>query len=272
MKKLAVLFLLLLAGVACSSPREESQKDPALVGYNLIDEGRADAAIDHFQVLVDENPDSVTYRRGLSSAYALRGGFRVQNLVKPMLEIRQADQMKREFENLFKQVAESKSALKPFEKTLAFQIELLVFLKKFEAIPVLTDKQALDLRTAISVLLELKKPAQGDYLYMAVLEALLLKKELSKSLKAYTCEDAIGAVQTRIQASASHYGKIVFLLMRAQPSHSENYLKQENDLDHVVAETSLLTTSSLMTLSLVQYVSEPGAETRIFAAPPQCRL
>src|SRR4051812_42593708 len=91
------LALLIIFGAGCTAPKTAKTSDPVRTGYQLIDDGKADQAIEHFQALCDEDPDNDDYIRGLSSAYALKGGFQVQILMDPLKAIRSAENFKNDF-------------------------------------------------------------------------------------------------------------------------------------------------------------------------------
>ncbi len=277
---LSILKMALTAGaisiglIGCSSPRQAADENPSLVGYRLIDEGRSDAAIEHFQSLVDQDPASDEYRRGLSSAYALRGGFRVQNLVKPMREIDSANHLKDDLEDMIEFDSKSNSkVLTEFRSLLMMQTQVMVFLKSLHEIRSPTADQVEDLKTAVATLLPMKQVTQGDYLYMAVLDALILRFQIQNSqsepIGQLSCEDWLQFGQKSLLKVANQYGQILTNLMAAKPSQKEEYQKQISMLEDASLKTSELTTTSLATLSLLKYASELE-DIRILSANPQC--
>ncbi|MEZ0390789.1 MAG: hypothetical protein ACAH59_01140, partial [Pseudobdellovibrionaceae bacterium] len=207
--------------------------------------------------------------RGLSSAHALKGGFRIQLLVEPMKAMKTAENLNKDFETLFKSLIAMRPELTELKGFLRLEIEILVFLRKFQAVPDLNSSQVKELQTSISILHDLKNPSQGDYLYMAVLQALILKAHVLQPLKFENCQQAVRQVQTRLQSVANDYGKVITYMNFAQPSRQKDYEKQQAQIEQVLGETSLLTTSSLMTLSLVEHVSS-ATQPRIFISPPEC--
>ncbi len=263
-----------LVSTACSSPRQGVDSDPSMVGNRLIDDGRADEAIDHFQTLVDENPDSDEYRRGLASAYALRGGFRVQNLVAPIKEIDNAKAAKSSFEGISDFDFESNSEIvHKFSKVIAAQMEVMVFLKSLKSIQAPKPEQVDDLRSAVTALLLLKSISQSDYLYMAVLDTMVLRFEIQQlnliPNSVQSCEEWLQVGQRNLLKVASHYGRILTYLSQARPSQDEQYQKQLTMLEDMALQTSELTTTSLATLSLLKYASDVP-ELKIIQPNPRC--
>ena len=269
--KILSLILSLVLCAACTSSHESSDSDEVLVGYRLIDQGKSNEAIEHFQILVERDQDSDEYRRGLSSAYALRGGFKIQNLIQPMKEVEAADKNKEEVQNLVNSLIEKDPVFAELKKFVGVHMELLVFIRKFQAVPTASVAEREDLQLSMSVLRSMKVMTQGDYLYMAILKTLILKSNLvhSPAVEFETCDDMFHLMQKRLVDLYSDYGQILSFLNNANPSREDQYAEQLKAIDNLVLETSTLTSVSVKALFLLDNAKESEAK-RFINIAPQC--
>jgi hypothetical protein len=82
--KIAVTLLaatLAAAAVLSCARRPAREHDPVLQAYRLIDEQRTDEAIELLEGKLAEDPDNADYKVVLASAYAHKGGIKIQKLV-----------------------------------------------------------------------------------------------------------------------------------------------------------------------------------------------
>lgn len=256
--------------LACSNKQNTSQDDNLITGYQLIDSGRTNEAVDHFSILQQREPTNQDYLRGLGSAFAARAGFKVQNLTGPIQEINSLDSMKKNYSDLLEKWLAKDSKLEPVKNLLSLEIEVVSFIKKISLIPSFTTDQIYDLKKAITTYQLLDPPSQGDYLYIAVLEALLLKSVLLEQVPTLNCKQFIIALQDRFLEVASSYSSIIHHMKAGQPSRNESFAKQEKSIALALKDFSSITSNAVLAISAINIINSED-QLRIFTPNAECR-
>lgn len=269
MKYSLVLAFILLFTMACS-PKKSDSDESLVTGYQLIDEGRNDEAVTHFETLLETHPENQDYQRGLGSSYAARAGFSVQMLAGPMKSIQEIDAIKNSARELLEKVLGSGKNLKSVEAFLAAELEILALIRKLQAIPRFSKSALWDLKEAISIYSTLPNRSQGDHLYLAVLSALVMRSQLENSnLNFGSCQQALMVSKSLFFSTASQYIKILDFLKMAQPSRSKDYQEQ---IKRVVSSMGQLNdmTSEMMGAVLIGSSLAASSPLQIFKTPPTC--
>lgn len=183
----ALTILLILGG--CQKDTAEPHRDPIDEKYQLIDRGDYDQAIQELQDLsaTDTRP---SVRVALASAYAARGGIRVEKywgfvvgFEAPLLPPG-AIPSNATAESLQKIVKQAKGDVDPRDmKALGGVVNALAVWDRYkdrvDAIPVVTGSALQDVKRAIDVLATVQTP--GGRLYRAILNLIMFKSYITAS-------------------------------------------------------------------------------------------
>ncbi|MBS1971008.1 MAG: hypothetical protein JSU04_11910 [Bdellovibrionales bacterium] len=185
---LGVLTVLLVSG-GCQRDKTEPDRDPLDANYQLIDKGDYDGAIRELQKLAleDQRP---SVKVALASAYAARGGIRVENywgfvigfdapLVPPDSIPTNAT-----IESLQKIAKQAKGDIDPRDlNALGGIVNALSVWERYkdrvDAIPVVTGAALADVQIAAETLKTVQTP--GGRLYRAILNLILFKSYITAS-------------------------------------------------------------------------------------------
>lgn len=183
-----VLTSLLVLG-GCQKDKAEPQRDPLDAQYKLIDRGEYDQAISELQKLSLEDARP-TVKVALASAYAARGGIRVEDywgfvigfeapLVPPGTVPSNAT-----IESLQKIAKQAKGDIDPRDlKALGGIVNALSVWERYkdrvDAIPVVTGAALADVQIAAETLKSVQTP--GGRLYRAILNLILFKSYVHSS-------------------------------------------------------------------------------------------
>lgn len=184
--KASLLFLLFVIALGLASACQEkrdSENNPVLTAYRLIDEQRTDEAIETMEVELSKNPDNAEYKVVLASAYAHKSGIKIQKLV-PVIS--QADRLSKLSQKI--EAADKKKNLNKKVQSVAMDWSVLLrrfaaVLETYDTIPIMDEEQATYLRYAIYLLNDLgDKIKPEDVVYRMVLEVVLFKHLLESTL------------------------------------------------------------------------------------------
>ncbi len=268
--RILIVVLIFSLNLSCSKKESAEQHDRQLMtGYQLIDDNRSTEAIEHFSSLLEKNPENPDYIRGLGSAYAARAGFKVANLIGPIKELKGIDSVKESYESQMNAWAEENPKILPLKSFILAELEIIAMVKKFALIPTFTAQETDDLKMAVSTYLSLPDPTQGDYLYIAVLEALTMKSEILESVLFINCNQYAIAVQDRFFKIASRFSLILHHMELGQPSRKENFIKQQENISASLNKLSTLTSDSLLALSVIN-ATHADPTLRLFPQKLEC--
>lgn len=187
MKKLITASLLAVACIvinACAKNDTQNKKeDVVLKSYRLIDEQRTDEAIELLESELASDPDNYEYKITLASAYAHKGGMKVQKFVPAVSKADKMKDLKLSLEDV-----DDKASVSNQVNTTAINVARLLtqfaqFFEVYAVIPVINSDQATYIKHAIYLLNETDdrlKPE--DALYRAILGIIMFKHILAEGL------------------------------------------------------------------------------------------
>ncbi len=172
-------FLFLACGflLGCQAKNTDHNVDPRLEAYRLIDEQRTDEAIELLETELQNDENNNELKVALASAYAHKGGIKIQKLVPIVSSIDKINKDR-------SAPIDTQKQKNLTEKTHASLINASLLLSQFSrfvevyvAIPVADRNQADYIRHAILLFneIESKNLKQEDVLYRLILEIVLLK-------------------------------------------------------------------------------------------------
>ncbi len=188
--KLAILApaTLLLLG-ACGSKKAEKSETPVLKAYRLIDEQRTDEAIELMEKSLSQDPGNYEYKVVLSSAYAHKGGIKIQKLLPSLLLAEKLTKLNAREARLRDQLKKTPDRTRTGETNrAAIQVAFLLakyssYFDLYASIPTITPTQSTYVQQAIRLLNSLPSTIQPhDALYRAILEVVLFKHILAENL------------------------------------------------------------------------------------------
>ena len=256
-KTITLLFIGLFLSVlvlGCAK-KEDKKEDTVLKAYRLIDEQRTDEAIELLESAIAKEPSNTQYKAVLASAYAHKGGIKVQKLV-PI--INHSEKLKKLSEKL-PEVNKSESHSQRVNQTALNLAALLLrfsgFLEAYASVPLVTKDQATYLRHAIYILNDLgDKVRQEDVLYRAILEIVLLKHILAENFigefmepatkEEVTCRIDLGHVND----TAITLGKLLIDIFNdigfSNPKQSEQMKRMANETSETISNLTIFFTSA----------------------------
>jgi hypothetical protein len=177
-----MIFLLSMT-ISCAKSRQQTQDDPVLEAYRLIDEQRTDEAIELLETSIANDPSNTTYKPVLASAYAHKAGIRIQTLIPFLVESEKLKKMD-------SKPSESSKLPTAGEQLNASVLSISQLLRSFStasevyaSIPLISKKNLVHLNQAIFLLNDAgAKIKPEDALYRAVLEVVLFKYILAEDL------------------------------------------------------------------------------------------
>lgn len=254
-----ILFAVLTIAMvtSCAPAKKDENESPVLKAYRLIDENRTDEAIVLLEEKLAAEPENTEYKTTLASAYAHKGGFKVQKLVPVVNQAEKLEKIGGRLPDLQKPNTLSGQA-----DVTAMAVAMLLnrFARVFdlyESIPLATRQQAVHLRYAISLLDELGPHLKSeDALYRAVLEVILLKHLLAETLVGEMVEPIEISAETcqldlnHINKALVDIGKLLIDILNdfalANPGQAEEMKKRASDVSRAVADcTAFLNSTSL---------------------------
>lgn len=232
-----VLTLSFLVSACSSKEQELKEGDVLLTSYRLIDEQRTDEAISLLELELKKNQGDYDLQVALASAYAHKGGFKIQKL---MPAFKSADEIKKLAKERKKQQKPSTEKPKKEEiqltgsdRTTRDISDLLVKASKFvniyTSIPSITVEEAVYLNHAIYLLDELKSSIlPPEALYRAVLRIVQLKHLIAKdfqenefSSEGFTCNDGLTQGTKRLLDVSQVIVHIISDLVIVNPKDAE---------------------------------------------------
>lgn len=243
-KTLAKYILVVLMGfvVSCSNQKnDKGHDDTVLHAYRLIDENRSAEAIELLEGALTEDPSNDEYKVVLASAYAHKGGIRIQSLAAAIQKSTQLSQLKDRIDLKTDQTIVSKVDAGA-ANFAAMLVKFSATIEVFTAVPRVDRTQAIYLVQAINLLNSLgQRIKPEDVIYRGVLQIVLLKH--------YLAEDLIGEfVPPEVQDESScridlanvndSIIKIGELLIDIFNDNGFANPKQAEDMKRLAAETS----------------------------------
>jgi hypothetical protein len=180
------IIILLLGGVilGCQTKNQDRKDDVALRAYRLIDDQRTDEAIELLETELREDSSNKDLKVTLASAYAHKGGIKIQKLASVVGNVDTLNKSKRTFIDIGKQKTMSEQTNATVMNASTMLLNLAQVFDAYAAIPVINRDQASYVRHAIMLLNEIKnsdlKPE--DVLYRLVLEVVMLKHFIAENL------------------------------------------------------------------------------------------
>ncbi|OQW51111.1 MAG: hypothetical protein A4S09_10430 [Proteobacteria bacterium SG_bin7] len=164
-------------------PREKREADPILEAYRLIDEQRTDEAIALLENELRKNDSNIELRVVLASAYAHKGGIKIQKLFPVVNSIDKINKSKEKLGDVSKQKNINEKTNTVLLNAANLMIRASRFLDAYAAIPAADRKQVEYIRHAILLLSEISNTAlkPEDVLFRAILEIVLLKHILAEN-------------------------------------------------------------------------------------------
>lgn len=190
---ISVIFLCLFI-VSCDSQKERhEQRDPLQDAYRMIDRNEPSAAIDYLQALQKKDHRSEV-KMALASAYAARGGIRVEDywgfaigFKAPVLNIDKIEATP-EMDRLRKILNQMNGQLDSAQmNSLGGLVRALaafeIYKERIHSIPTIDQDKRADVIQAISVLNEV--PTRGGKLYRSILQLMIIKTQLSEGFQSW---------------------------------------------------------------------------------------
>lgn len=254
-----VLSVLMIASVVFTgcNGKKNSQEDPVLKAYRLIDEQRTDEAIELLETQLAKDPENSEFKVVLASAYAHKGGIKIQKLVSA---INQSEKVK----ELNLKLAEVNGQDNLSRKVNVFALNAASILTKFAgffeayaSVPVISAEQATYLRHSIYLLNEMgNKIKAEDALYRAVLGVVLFKHVLSENLvgeffESKSADDAKCQIDLgNINDTLVSLGKLLIDISNdigfANPNQADDMKRFSNEVSESVSNLTLATTSVMV--------------------------
>lgn len=245
---MAMVFLT----VACAQKKSASDETVILQAYRLIDDQRTDEAIVLLERELSQNPERDDYKVVLASAYAHRGGIKIQKLV-PL--VTQMDKLKSP-KNPFDTKSEKSLNDKVNNGVLGIAALLTQYVeatRTYSAVPVVDANQASYIQHAVSLLGEIgPKINPEDALYRAILQIVLFKHLLAEKLigefsgensKGATCRVDLEVVNGAVIRLAKIMIDIYSDLQIASPSKKDEMKKLSVQTADSVSNVTIATTT-----------------------------
>lgn len=244
---LHVFLLIALPGCGQKKNSETAEQDVILKSYRLIDADRTDEAIELLERSLSEKPDHVPYRVVLASAFAHKGGFKIQKFVNLINKRNEFKRLKEVFKKQKSDPGASQSTALSIANIL--NGSALLF-EVYANIPTLDETQAVYIRHSISILKDIGPTiAPGDALYKAVLEIVLFKHIFADQLVAEFAapadrnEDSCRLDLARISDASLNLGKLLVDILDdlsiAKPNSVDSYKDLSAEVASSVSDVAL---------------------------------
>lgn len=271
MLRKTALLLILLIGITACSDRNKNNSNLVVEAYRLIDKDRTDEAISLLEGELSEDPNNYQYKVVLASAYAHKGGVRVQKFVSLVNQSTNLKQIKQRLKSKdTKKIVELNEIEKASHRISKFALKVAdlliltsVFFEIYIAIPTITDEQVIYLKHAIDLLSSLDPNLKSeDALYRAVLRIILFKHIFNENLigefmppeekTPQSCKlDLVIVNDAMVEMGKTLIG-ILDDLTIAHPKKSDSYKELSNDIANKVSDFTV----AVSTASFIDEASE----------------
>ncbi|MDZ4678688.1 MAG: hypothetical protein SGI74_14415 [Oligoflexia bacterium] len=247
--------LLCASMLAGCSKKEDKKQNTVLEAYRLIDEQRTDEAIELLESAITKEPSNTEYKVVLASAYAHKGGIKVQKLVPIINHSEKLKKLGEKLPELNKAEAKSQRVNQAALNLSAVLVRFAGFLEAYASVPLATPNQATYIRHAIYILNELgNKVKPEDALYRAVLEIVLLKHILAENFVGEFLEPANKEETTcridlgNVNDAAITLGKLLIDILNdigfSNPDQAEAMKRMANETSETVSNLTIFFTSA----------------------------
>ncbi|NCN40775.1 hypothetical protein GW916_05940 [bacterium] len=256
--QVALLSSMTLTFAACSKNQSTdlNSEDVILKSYMLIDSQRTDEAIDVLEIELSKNPGNQKVRSALASAYAHKGGIRVQKLVSAVAKVEALSDLSEAVLGRDEGISLSENIDKIALSTAKIFSHFSNVFALYESIPTVTKDESIYVSHAISLLDEIGDSIpQEDALYRAILSIVLFKHLFSENLigevlktkfEAGGCQLNIG----EINDSIIKLGKLLLSILRdlkiSNPSQAGDLEKVSDEISSTTSNLTLATSSLIV--------------------------
>jgi tetratricopeptide (TPR) repeat protein len=249
-----ILFVLVLSTLLTGCARKNKSEDTVLRAYRLIDAQRTDEAIELLEQKLNEDPKNYDYKVVLASAYAHKGGFKVQKLVQAVSQIKGIGDLAAPKKHPEKGDSVTVRVDLAAEQLAFIFSQVNGFLSTYRSVPSITNEDAVYLVHAIYLYSELNERIKPeDSLYRAALEIILFKHVLAedfignfvepKDKLTSACKLNIASINDNIVKVGKLLIDIFSDLAASNPDTAEQMRKSAAQTGEVVTDLTLTTTS-----------------------------
>lgn len=250
MKYLGYVLLIIatVSSLSCGKKSSAYSDGVVVLSYRLIDSNRTDEAIELLEQNLALQPANIEYRIILASAYAHKGGFRIQRFVPVLSQRQNFSQIRNSFRRNNSDSGESESMANSIANILMGASGLF---RIYSVIPVIEPDRIFYIRHAIEILKAVPHIESEHALYKAILEVLLFKHLFSEKLAAEFTQPANRTESScRIDLMVVNdvtleMGRLLIEIFSdlsiSKPSSQESFQELSNDVAAAVSDISLAT-------------------------------
>lgn len=252
---------------SCNRHSETDTADRLEIIQQKIDHEQYSEAMQELDEILQKEPENDRARTILASVYVRRAGIAIQDYFF-LMSLAQLDEKAKSnaidvlaLKRIAGSQAENIQSLTNFLQKLNEAASIGDQLtKKFEAIPVLSNKSAQDIRTALLILEGLQKPTAGMVFYRGVMKLYYFKFLWSKGAllplgQGKLCSTSLGEITNKLRELNDYSVRMILDVSKGFPNETKSFIDQASQLDKYIREAiSFLQNTSRQQESLQNHI------------------
>lgn len=228
---------------ACNRHSETDTADRLETIQQKIDHEQYQEAVQELDEILQKDPSNDRARTILSSVYVRRAGISIQDYFF-LVSLAQLDEKQTSnvidvqgLKRIAGDQAENIQSLSNFLQKLNEAASVGdQIVKKFEAIPVLSNSSAQDIQMALQILERLKTPTAGMIFYRGVMKLYYFKFLWSKGAllplgKAKLCSTSLGEITQKLRTLNDFSVRMIIDISKGFPKETKGFIDQATQLD-----------------------------------------
>lgn len=244
---LVVLTAVLIGFSGCQKSDDFAEQDQLGLIQQKIDHKRYDEAEAELQQILQKEPDNKRARTILASVYVHRAGISVreyfmleallhddESSVKPLINIDVLEKLE------IKKDSQFQKALNFLKQVNAVAVQSQKMAEKFEKIPLLNEKSAVDVYRALMELERLNEPTRGMSFYRGVIKLIYFKYlwETEKFIKIgdnKLCSTSMSKLNNQLETLKNYSVGMINDIASGVPKSEEQFKKMSLELNKSVS-------------------------------------